>query len=163
MTMKRICIVTASCTIGIGLILAPRAAEFQELVSADNFWYWQAFSGVKNIELHGLTQTKHGATRIIVQDARVFSNESRTQGYLLAVESFLSIYEFSESVDKRDEGRKEFRRLTGESFDSPEEAKSWLKANKPYLYYSEIKGRLAIDERAKREGIPTFKYREVQP
>ncbi len=138
------------------------SANEQIELSGREYWYHHVFfSGLKSISvgeetITGLVSTKHGEVPFIVRKDEVFSPDSKTQGYILALESFISLMRYGETEPKISQGGEGARELTGKNFLHVDEWEQWLVENRRFLFVPESEERLLVDVEARQKGSQAF-------
>jgi len=134
-------------------------------IAPDSYWYNYALDRVissseKDGYIVGTIQARHALSRFRVRKDLAVKLEAKTRGYKLAVDELVSGWL---STSAREFALTKLRAFTQENFEQTSDWEKWYRANNAYLVWSERRGKLIVDEEAKRAGVPTEEFRKKKP
>ena len=119
------------------------------------YWYYEAMGKLENVQddgrqVTGVYRERMKPTHFVVERARLLDVESRTEGYVMAIQKIVA-YMAPGAVPDNEANRKymaerlqKLQAITGERFSTSEQWETWLEESLPSLRWSEADDRLIV-------------------
>jgi len=150
--------------------------EINEITEISAEWYWynkmfynetSDFIEEDEVYFYGEYSNKHGhKIKYKVRKDLLHSSEAKNKASIKGLEVFISSIEILEADEYKDIQSalmnnlyKKLRQLTEVDFDDINDWRNWFEENRDYLFYSDDKEKILVDENAKKAGVSVLKER----
>ena len=152
--LKKILIVLVIClSMPLNIGCSEEPEELQPIEKLTGEEYWSIFAnqgGMRNVredengQVTGEMISMHGYVPFIATKSEIEKPGVRIAGYIRLCETLAAGIDRKHNLEGKNSFRSKLKRLTGVEFESREEFKKWLKANRKNLRFSEKLNRLEV-------------------